>query len=152
MDEVGEQQARRTPHLRVLSVQQPWAWLIVHGGKDVENRRWRTRYRGLVAIHASLRLDHDFALGRWPLPRNVALPPLDTLPRGAIVGVATIVDCVDQSDSPWFSGPFGFVLRDARTIAPLPWRGALGLQLLPDEAATEVRARLAHAPSDAAAR
>ena len=47
--------------LRVLTVRQPWAWAIVHGQKDVENRvRSLGPYRGPVAIHASLALDHEY--------------------------------------------------------------------------------------------
>ena len=47
--------------LRVLTVRQPWAWAIVHGGKDVENRvRSLGPYRGPVAIHAGLALDHEY--------------------------------------------------------------------------------------------
>ena len=47
--------------LRVLTVRQPWAWAIIHGGKDVENRvRSLGPYRGPVAIHASLALDHEY--------------------------------------------------------------------------------------------
>jgi hypothetical protein len=41
--------------MRVLTVKQPWAWAIIHGGKDVENRvRSLGPYRGDVAIHAGL--------------------------------------------------------------------------------------------------
>ena len=41
--------------IRGLTIRQPWAWAIVHGGKDVENRsRSLGPYRGLVAIHAGL--------------------------------------------------------------------------------------------------
>ena len=38
--------------MKVLSVRQPWAWAIIHGGKDVENRNWYTSFRGTLAIHA----------------------------------------------------------------------------------------------------
>jgi hypothetical protein len=124
--------------MRVISLQQPWAWLVVQGGKDVENRRWPTRYRGPIAIHASLKLDTSYRDGRFRFPAGVELPPLDSLDRGAIVGVATLVECVSHSDSPWFSGPFGFLLRDARPVAPLPWRGALGLRRLPDDVAARL--------------
>ena len=128
--------------VRLLSIQQPWAWLIVHGEKRIENRRWRTRYRGPIAIHASLAFDHSFASGRFPLPADAELPPIATLPRGAIVGVATIIDCVAASADPWFSGPFGFVLAGVRPIEPLPWRGALGLSRLSPEAARMLLALL----------
>ncbi len=38
---------------KVLSVKNPYAYLIIHGGKDVENRTWQTDYRGRLYIHAS---------------------------------------------------------------------------------------------------
>lgn len=43
-----------------LSVQQPWAWLIVAGYKTIENRTWRTNYRGRIAIHAGAKFAWDF--------------------------------------------------------------------------------------------
>jgi hypothetical protein len=41
--------------VKVLTIRQPWAHAILHLGKDVENRSWRTRYRGLLLIHAAAR-------------------------------------------------------------------------------------------------
>lgn len=40
--------------MRILTVRQPWAWAIIHGGKDVENRvrNLAGDYRGPVLIHA----------------------------------------------------------------------------------------------------
>ncbi|WP_219085665.1 hypothetical protein [Microbacterium resistens] len=54
--------------MRILTVRQPWAWAIIHGGKDVENRTTNIAggYRGPVAIHAGLRYDERTDLGRWP--------------------------------------------------------------------------------------
>jgi len=45
--------------LRALSVWQPWAWLIVRGYKDIENRTWQTGYRGTILIHAPKKFDYD---------------------------------------------------------------------------------------------
>ena len=44
-----------TPKMRVLTVRQPWAWAIIHGGKDVENRVRNIAgvNRGPVAIHVA---------------------------------------------------------------------------------------------------
>ena len=41
--------------MKILTVRQPWAWAIIHGGKDVENRTTNIAgsYRGPVAIHVS---------------------------------------------------------------------------------------------------
>ena len=36
--------------VKVLTVKQPWASLIVHGIKDIENRSWKTNFRGRVLI------------------------------------------------------------------------------------------------------
>lgn len=123
-----------------LSIRQPWAWAIVHAGKDMENRDWPTRFRGRVCIHAAkgmTRGEYDDAncfiqsvlgprdndwLMRW---LGVCAAP-DRLERGGIIGVAEIVDCVSYSDSPWFFGHYGFVLRNAQPVDFIPVKGALG--------------------------
>jgi hypothetical protein len=82
--------------MRALTVRQPWAWAIVHGGKDVENRvRPLGPYRGPVAIHASQRIADSAA---WT-DRNVqaAMVQADSLPAwsttlGTVVGVVDLVD------------------------------------------------------------
>lgn len=38
--------------LCALTVKQPWAHMIAHCGKTVENRSWRMDFRGDLAIHA----------------------------------------------------------------------------------------------------
>ena len=43
--------------IRALTVRQPYAWAIAEGFKPVENRGWRTAYRGLLAVHAGSRFD-----------------------------------------------------------------------------------------------
>jgi ASCH domain len=47
--------------MKALSVRQPWAWLIIAGHKDVENRSWTTTYRGPLLIHAARRPDDVMA-------------------------------------------------------------------------------------------
>lgn len=115
-----------------LSIRQPWAWLILHGGKDVENRQWPTKYRGRILIHASkgvTRAEHedaeDFALCRRGV-RPSPFPKWKDYPLGGIVGEVEIIDCVTASDSPWFVGAFGFVLRNPKVLPFTPYRGALG--------------------------
>jgi len=113
--------------LKCLSVQQPWAWLLAHGHKDIENRKWPTNQRGWVLLHAGKNLD----LRTWPalaeqMPQ-IKLPLAFDITRGAILGGIRIDDCVQTSASCWFSGPHGFVIGAAEVFAkPVPWRGALG--------------------------
>lgn len=119
--------------LPALSIRQPWAWLILHAGKDIENRNWPTRVRGRVLIHAAkgmTRLEYDntrdFFYGEIDGPINLTLPKFEVLERGGIIGSVEIVDCVQRSDSPWFFGEFGFVLRGPRPLPFYPCRGQLG--------------------------
>ena len=113
--------------LMALSIRQPWAWLILNGGKDIENRNWPTRFRGRFLIHAAkgmTRADYEEA-GGIAVDIGITLPPSEQLQRGGIVGEAEIVDCVTDSESPWFCGRFGFVLRNAMTLPFAPCLGAL---------------------------
>ncbi|EPA7489326.1 ASCH domain-containing protein [Yersinia enterocolitica] len=118
--------------MKAISIRQPWAWLIINGLKDIENRTWCTTYRGPVLIHASSRvptkaecaeaqkiLTDNFGINtpRVPEPHYFAL--------GGIVGGVTITDCVETSDSPWFLGPKGFILSEAFEVKISPMKGRL---------------------------
>jgi hypothetical protein len=113
--------------MKAISIRQPWAWLIVHGIKDIENRSWPTGYRGPLLIHASRTVDTaNLDIVREACEAEGIDFPAE-LPTGGIVGEARIIDCVTESDSDWFNGPYGFVLRQARPLPFKPLRGRLGL-------------------------
>jgi len=142
--------------MKVLTVRQPWAWAIVHGGKVVENRTWLTSYRGPVAIHAgaavSLRGMHS-ELVRSALPHPHG-PSYWRGQRGVIVGVAELVDAhwaePGCCHSPWAEYEVykederrdgrvsHFVLANRRPVEPVPWRGALNLRPIPDDIAARL--------------
>jgi len=112
-----------------LSIRQPWAWAIIHAGKNIENRTWHTLYRGPVLVHASRgRSSPDEWTAAFALVRKFGCftktPP--DFPQGGIIGQVEIVDCVTHSLSPWFGGPYGFVLRNPKPLPFRPCRGALG--------------------------
>jgi len=114
-----------------LSIRQPYAHFTSQGWKDVENRTWKTSFRGPVLIHASGKPETLFDEDLEIIQRyhGVRLDELsfDNAPLGGIVGVAEIVDCVTHSSSPWFCGPFGFVLRNARPLPFVRMNGRLGI-------------------------
>jgi len=126
--------------MKAISIRQPWAWAIMHAGKRIENRVWRARpsYRGPLLIHAAKGCTRDeFMAGacRIKLASGVTVPPLATMPRGALVATARLVDVIDtsQSSDPWaVPGGIGLVLDDVRALEPIPWRGRLGLFDVPD--------------------
>lgn len=117
--------------MKALSILQPYAWLIVTGRKDIENRVWRTEYRGPVLIHAGKTYPkRDYEDDAEGVPGYPAREEM----IGGIVGIATITGCVSKSDSKWFNGPWGFTLTNAQALPKLvPMRGALGFFDVPPD-------------------
>jgi len=129
--------------IKVLSVRQPWAWCLVHGLKDVENRSRRTNYRGPVLIHASGTESLAEYQAAWEVLHQAGH---DVLPLkcelGGIVGIINITDCVQQMNSPWFFGPFGWVVTGARKLAFIPCKGQLGFWSPPADVLESVKNHL----------
>ena len=102
--------------MKALSIRQPWAWLIANGHKDIENRSWKTDRRGRIAVHASKSFDKDgYAWVKRNFP-DIDIPELNGFRFGGVVGTVVICDCVTEFDSPWFAGPYGFVLEEPEEI------------------------------------
>jgi hypothetical protein len=118
--------------MEAISLLQPWAWAIVKGLKDIENRKWKTKFRGEILIHASKGYDK---MGEIILRENgVEPPPTYKLTFGAVIGKVIITDCVRHHPSKWFFGPWGFVLKDAKEFScPIFYPGKLGIFNVPDE-------------------
>lgn len=106
--------------MKVLSIKQPWAWLIIHGGKDIENRKWRTKFRGRFMVHASKAVDREAM--KWFAIEY----PSKFLHLGSIIGSVELTDVVESSSSKWFQGPIGFILKDPRPEPIRPLKGKLG--------------------------
>ena len=147
--------------MRILTVRQPWAWAIIHGGKNVENRSRNIagEYRGPVAIHAGLQFDFDgHRESKHLFPANpYAHWRRSDWEFGAIIGVVDLVDvhkaweaeCWRDSIagsittcSPWAVGEgYHLVLANPRPLSePIPYKGALGLRRLPDDVVAQVLA------------
>ena len=124
--------------MKALSLTQPMAWAIFNG-KDVENRRWPTKVRSRVYIHASKRLDKEhynlIALSGLAVLLDEPLPELGDFVHGAIIGEVDIIGCeyyppddLERLHSPWaMSGQYQFVLANPVLYdEPIPYKGALG--------------------------
>ena len=108
-----------------LSIQQPWAWLIIEGHKPIENRNWYTPFRGKFYVHASKRFNEEayyWVKSNFP----ISLPRMDEFERGVVLGSVDLTKVISHSNNPWFSGRFGFVLIDPKKVDPFPARGQLG--------------------------
>ncbi len=94
--------------MKALSIKQPWASLIAHGIKDIENRTWKTKFRGRIFIHASAKSagntafllnkeqDNFFAFNTENYKTFES-----NLPYSAIIGEVDIIDCVINHPSIW---------------------------------------------------
>lgn len=103
--------------MKVLSVQQPWASLIVAGIKDIENRTWQPKQMPeRILIHASKKTSlrmKDRVPVEWvqeifneQISGN--LPDFPDMPANAIIGYVTVERInKDNSGSVWASGNSG---------------------------------------------
>jgi len=109
--------------MKALTVKQPWAHLICSGIKDVENRTWKTNFRGRVLIHASAKPERINTLGETFSIEQLTMISHHGLSHGfrfrdcdensAIIGSVEIVDCVQEYDSIWAEkGVWNWVLAN----------------------------------------
>lgn len=126
--------------MRCLAVRQPWAWALVAGAKDIENRTWGTDYRGPVIIQAS---SSKTVVNQFSRIGDTELP---TMPFAfsALIGVVDLVDVVALHESlesnRWASGPFCWRIANARMFKePIAAKGKLNLYKLPADPEDRVR-------------
>ncbi|PNW10659.1 hypothetical protein C1632_02550 [Microbacterium testaceum] len=150
--------------MRILTVRQPWAWAIIHGGKDVENRVRNIAgdYRGPVAIHVGL--DYDTAWSSPAMFEAMKASGAHSRPgeypwhedHGAIIGVVNLWavhpdrdngSCCPRRparDHEWGErGVWHLCLSNPSPLAePIPYRGALGLRRLDDDMTARILAQI----------
>ena len=115
--------------IKAISLKQPWAWVIIHAGKPVENRTWPSRYRGELYIHSSKTFDlqgfHWMIENQKKLGIKGFIPIKDNYKRGGIIGKVKMVDCVSYHPSPFFFGPWGHVYENPEPLPFFPCKGQL---------------------------
>ncbi|WP_044270409.1 ASCH domain-containing protein [Bacteroides timonensis] len=96
--------------MKAITIKQPWASLIVHGIKDIENRSWRTNFRGRVLIHtATDKKLMNIPPSEFMTPEQIEayydnffyFPMLERNLYSVIIGSVEIVDCVINHPSIW---------------------------------------------------
>ncbi len=119
--------------MKCLSVSQPFAYLIIHGKKTIELRRWNTSFRGEFLIHSPKKIRVEDCKRLKINPKNLV--------KGAIVGKAEIYD-VKKYDSTteiikdskkhlasklFQNNKYGFLIKNAKPFRiPIPAKGQLG--------------------------
>ena len=112
-----------------------WAWAVLHAGKRIENRTWYTKRRGPLYIHAGCArvtpADRE-SLSRRLASVGLAYPDEATFPRGGLVAIVTLADCVRLAPErlgAWGApGCWHWLLEDVTPIfRPIPMTGKLSL-------------------------
>ena len=148
--------------MRILTVRQPWAWAIIHGGKNIENRSRNLagKYRGPVAIHAAKQEDKNaFSLSDSRAALDAAATRFGAgglfSPwwgnHGRIIGVADLVSVHRSQECLEFNGDYRYcsswaesqsvhlVFDNPRSLwHPIPLKGAQGLRRLDDDTTARV--------------
>nr|DAY54996.1 MAG TPA: ASCH domain protein [Caudoviricetes sp.] len=119
--------------MKAITIKQPYASLIVSGIKDIENRSWKTNFRGRVLIHASgcrgknfnIKLTDSQMIEAFPFIGKKCF--LGDIPFGAIIGSVEIKDCVQNHPSIWAEkGMYHWVLAYPWAFPePIPAKGRL---------------------------
>lgn len=153
------------PKIKGITLRHPWAYGLLHWGKDVENRTWPpSRHGGSVGMYLALhggapmkgtayREEVESAL-HWMVMTGAisdsqarlvcpdASGPRDVLSATGIVAVARIVEVSqDHATSPWAAqGQYHWVLDVTALPEPVPHKGSQGLWTVGPEALARVRA------------
>lgn len=120
-----------------LSVRQPWAWAIIHAGKDIENRTDGSVRSGSmsdyvgkrIAIHAAKGMTRDEYEDAFDFMKmmGVDCPAAADLQRGGIIGSVRLKAITRSSNSPWFFGPMGLVVVEPEPCDFVGAKGNLGM-------------------------
>lgn len=124
--------------MKVISIKQPFASLIIEGYKEYEFRTWKTKYRGEIYIHAGLGKDKD-AFEKY---KDLNL----TYPQGCIIGKAILSDCIEINDEfkcelkeknkyPYIynhvlngdESKYAFLMTNVEKVENIPIKGQLGI-------------------------
>jgi hypothetical protein len=132
--------------MKALSIKQPWASLIAHGLKDIENRTWRTHFRGRVYIHVSAKAAGDFMRLLSNKQLNKVVWELENYKTfetyfeySAIIGEVDIIDCVQDHPSIWAEKHEDFMGEFIR--GPI-WNWVLANPVLYDKPILNVKGKL----------
>lgn len=100
--------------MKVLTIKEPWASLILEGKKTIETRTWKTNHRGTVLLHASKH------------PKSKI--------SGCIFAIATIADCKPMTKDhekdaccEIYPRAHSWFLEDVKPTELKPIKGNLGL-------------------------
>lgn len=100
------QEGMKNLMMKAITIYQPYAKLLAIGAKQFETRGWPTKYRGPIAIHASVKDPWQVINGLTTENKRRLLKfmhlfygincgEIGSFPRGAVIATAELVDVFD---------------------------------------------------------
>lgn len=138
--------------IKAITIRQPFASAIIYGDKRIENRGWRTKYRGDLIIHAGKakpsRSDIQYCVRNGFHYDPTTNPLHDCL--GAILGIVTLSEVTVGSESKWANPvQYQWVLSNIRKLPrPILCSGKQGLWFPPNSVKLEIQNQLNPKPFD----
>ena len=125
--------------MKTLTIKQPWLEAILFLGKNVENRTWKTDYRGPICLHASKEWSASgeeflkMMIDEIPSLKQIGCSNLLATAwnrRGAICGTAILDDVrvigedvnsivAWATDNIWIHGPIAWYLKSVTPVIPV---------------------------------
>lgn len=141
--------------MKIISILQPWATLVVLGYKKIETRSWNTKYRGDLGVHASEKFTKEQERLAFEFSRLLKDSRVYHCHRGAIIGQTKLVSTTsfdpvrpmiyqnmscyigghnydfseqEQLFGDYSAGRYGWLLKDAKSFdEPILAKGKLGI-------------------------
>lgn len=126
--------------MKVISLKEPYASLIMNGIKKIETRSWKTNYRGKLYIHASVSKISKEILSNKEL---MELVDINNLSFGNIICSCDLVDCIPMTDEfilkvkknrreflsgEYAVGRYAWILENVQVLDQMiPAKGQLGI-------------------------
>lgn len=126
--------------MKVLSIKEPYASLVMNKKKTIETRSWKTNYRGELYIHASQSTIPKEYLQREGLKELIEDINMN---YGHIICKCQLSDCISMSEEyiekikkenpeeficgVYEIGRYAWILEDIEIITPIKAKGKLGI-------------------------
>ena len=123
--------------MKVLTIKEPFATLIMNKVKYIETRSWKTKYRGELYIHAGV------AKIRKEVKERLDLSRLNNLNYGNIICKCNLIDCIYMDETfiekikkkdinnyisgHYEVGRYAWILDNIVPIKPIEVKGQLGI-------------------------
>ena len=118
--------------MKVLTIKEPFATLIMNKIKHIETRSWKTNYRGQIYIQASISKIKKEIYERKELVK--LFENLD-MHYGNIICKAYLKDCICMDEDfikninhqEYICGRYAWILDNIEIISPIKVKGKLGI-------------------------